>query len=788
MTQLTQHENARFGHLLEPIKDLAQNWSIDIASELEDYLAELESITITFEDGKLLDFTEAALLIQGSACIYSKKVEHLHRLVNECIGIIVDKKKDKQDRANKQRESGAGENAAENEEEEDEAFVTLDESLKEVDNIDLPASTTSIRSVDCRAFTLTAAPLALTTMPDSGGQTGPANSKGESMIASCKMHACSLHPSGALMLPHLHVPAHILASLPTPPMLSSAAAAAAAAFFDTSRKVEEAAENGDSDSDDGGDAGDAGGFSDTEMPDAEPSEGQGGWDEALRVEPPPVPPSPAGISAGEAMEEDSAGAAPPTPGGPQAGPQASPGGPQATPAARRAAPAVPPPAFDPWKALDPHDPSGAARRPFRKGRTYHAPPAADAKGGANAEEEEEEDEEDDDFLEGAGVLAELGLMPASACASPTSVLVPLRAPLWEQFDSLHSAAAKKRQAARKAARAEAAQRIHVQEEGGGREDVEVEPIRSEGDDARRSVDGQVGPREVQEGIDPPSPFDPRAQDDLDTGFGGGDDYSDREDEESERAAAAAAAALPLGYVDPSDPSGARAGSLSSAFPGASSSSSSSTRQSTESYEEMCRKHVEECLRASSSYHDDWELHRRVADWQTKVEPLLEFEEERAKFDISDYANRLLANFKEDEQVAHTAKQARGSGGSGGSGGSATSRPFEMLAQTDSKFEICRMFMTALELAHTKNIDLDASGSLEKGEMALTVSLTQTYLDKLEKLGAEAAAQEAAKTTAELAAEAEKKEAEEAAKKEAANEAAAKKAAAKEAAAAMQAVA
>ena len=112
----------------------------------------------------------------------------------------------------------------------------------------------------------------------------------------------------------------------------------------------------------------------------------------------------------------------------------------------------------------------------------------------------------------------------------------------------------------------------------------------------------------------------------------------------------------------------------------------------------------------------------------------------------------------------------------------------MLAQTDSKFEICRMFMTALELAHTKNIDLDASGSLEKGEMALTVSLTQTYLDKLEKLGAEAAAQEAAKTTAELAAEAEKKEAEEAAKKEAANEAAAKKAAAKEAAAAMQAVA
>ena len=53
----------------------------DIAAELEDYLEELETITISFEDGKSVDFAEAALLIQGSACIYSKKVEHLYALV-----------------------------------------------------------------------------------------------------------------------------------------------------------------------------------------------------------------------------------------------------------------------------------------------------------------------------------------------------------------------------------------------------------------------------------------------------------------------------------------------------------------------------------------------------------------------------------------------------------------------------------------------------------------------------------------------------------------------------------
>lgn len=32
---------ARFGHLLQPIRDLTKNWDIDVASELEDYLSEV---------------------------------------------------------------------------------------------------------------------------------------------------------------------------------------------------------------------------------------------------------------------------------------------------------------------------------------------------------------------------------------------------------------------------------------------------------------------------------------------------------------------------------------------------------------------------------------------------------------------------------------------------------------------------------------------------------------------------------------------------------------------------
>lgn len=40
-------------------RDLAENWNIDIANELEEYLGELEKITFTFDEGgKTLNFAE----------------------------------------------------------------------------------------------------------------------------------------------------------------------------------------------------------------------------------------------------------------------------------------------------------------------------------------------------------------------------------------------------------------------------------------------------------------------------------------------------------------------------------------------------------------------------------------------------------------------------------------------------------------------------------------------------------------------------------------------------------
>lgn len=72
--QLSQPDN-RFMGLIQPIKDLAANWDIDVADQLADYLDELENLRISMDGGATqLNFAEAALLIQGSTAIYSKKV------------------------------------------------------------------------------------------------------------------------------------------------------------------------------------------------------------------------------------------------------------------------------------------------------------------------------------------------------------------------------------------------------------------------------------------------------------------------------------------------------------------------------------------------------------------------------------------------------------------------------------------------------------------------------------------------------------------------------------------
>jgi hypothetical protein len=140
--------NNRFASLVQPIKDLAANWDIDIAENLSEYLEDLDHLRITVDGSKTqLNFAEAALLIQGSTAVYSKKVEYLHQLVLKSLEFITQKRSNKIGKDS----SNSGKITDANDRSYDEDFLLnfgelseakdllLDHLIEEGDNIDLPA-------------------------------------------------------------------------------------------------------------------------------------------------------------------------------------------------------------------------------------------------------------------------------------------------------------------------------------------------------------------------------------------------------------------------------------------------------------------------------------------------------------------------------------------------------------------------------------------------------------------------------------------------------------------------
>ncbi|XP_058424008.1 condensin-2 complex subunit H2 isoform X4 [Diceros bicornis minor] len=189
---------ARFAHLLQPIRDLTKNWEVDVAAQLGEYLEELDQICISFDEGKTtMNFIEAALLIQGSACVYSKKVEYLYSLVYQALDFISGKKRAKQ--LSSAREDGAsGDASSRATQEVEDEFLSLD---------DLPDSRASVDLRNDQApsevLIVPLLPMALVAPDEVEKNDSPLYSCQGEVLASRKdfrMNTCTPHPRGAFML------------------------------------------------------------------------------------------------------------------------------------------------------------------------------------------------------------------------------------------------------------------------------------------------------------------------------------------------------------------------------------------------------------------------------------------------------------------------------------------------------------------------------------------------------------------------------------------------------------
>ncbi|XP_074024082.1 condensin-2 complex subunit H2 [Numenius arquata] len=188
---------SRFLHLLQPIRDLTKNWEVDVAAQLGEYLEELDQICISFDDGKTtMNFIEAALVIQGSACVYSRKVEYLYSLVYQTLDFISNKKREKlpssvgQDGKDTDATFGA---------EEQEEFLSLD------DIRDSSQASVDMRkdhqpnAVDIVPLT----PMSLVLPEEAEKRDNPLFSRKGEILASrrdFRMNTCTPHATGAFLL------------------------------------------------------------------------------------------------------------------------------------------------------------------------------------------------------------------------------------------------------------------------------------------------------------------------------------------------------------------------------------------------------------------------------------------------------------------------------------------------------------------------------------------------------------------------------------------------------------
>ncbi|XP_047962290.1 condensin-2 complex subunit H2 [Salvia hispanica] len=130
-----ESSSGRFLQTVRPLRDLESNWTVDLAKNLEEYLLKICSGHISSEDDADLsvNFAEAALLLQGSVQVYSRKVEYLYSLVVHALDFISKKSQENQEESPSTQPDSTGARSAK--EEGDDPFWGLDDIPVDTKNL-----------------------------------------------------------------------------------------------------------------------------------------------------------------------------------------------------------------------------------------------------------------------------------------------------------------------------------------------------------------------------------------------------------------------------------------------------------------------------------------------------------------------------------------------------------------------------------------------------------------------------------------------------------------------------
>ncbi|CAI5714073.1 unnamed protein product [Hyaloperonospora brassicae] len=712
----------RLQHLLQPLRDLSKNWNIDLATELEDYMDKLETLSIAFDphngsariagegDGAtgVMNFAEAALLIQGTSIIYSRKVEYLHALVYQTLAHLSQQQEDTKQGQERGKRAGG-----ETQEDQDGSDASvLDSSLLLYDELEeAKPSHITLKS----------------TMSGDGERDGRGGGRKkkeakalhrsknnmEASIAlmgslvpderdhgeTYKLLSCNLHASGVLLLDeasrkYLGAQQRVVESAfgETPGRYGGMWVAADGDQPATALNFDDMDAKDDGDDDAG-------------MMDP--------FDEQADYE----------YSAGEALQDDHVEST---------GDDAQQENAVTTAKFSRATmAAVPVSEKDPWAPLDAYDASTSVARPFKKGRSYPRVPAykkakansaalSNKQGIVGVDGDTEQDGLSDPAFHDRFFMRSNGMQWASWVWSEVAGENPLektcrktycRAPLLaKSCDALWRREAKWRSIMRRceAREKQSAQAMLLREQA-----MEEEEAADTYDHMQALTLSTATAR-----LDMAFRYDASGnRDDEDRDDNGDDNDNDCDD------------GFDGGNLDQGDTMDDMMDSYDAATTAASSSDGPLT------YEEICRQHLASFMSGTEKYVRETDLSKQVSDWQEKLTPLLKQQEAHPPFDIHHYGREIIGRLEEEYKSFSLDKL------SGSSKRDKKKRarlnvlpeeeeaeerdtvPFETLVDGKSQFEVCRLFLASLQLANSGNVSLShAHTTAEHGQVPFRMQL------------------------------------------------------------------
>jgi len=132
------------------------------------------------------------------------------------------------------------------------------------------------------------------------------------------------------------------------------------------------------------------------------------------------------------------------------------------------------------------------------------------------------------------------------------------------------------------------------------------------------------------------------------------------------------------------------------------------------FEALCRAHIKAFAKGAEKYATETNLTKRVGDWQSRLAPILEEEEQRPEFNIHDYGDRVIEIMEEEIESKGGSDHPK----------RANVVSFKDVTRGCKNYEVCRLFLASLNLTSAGNVAF-ISNSMD----SLDVKLLNTQVER-----------------------------------------------------------